>query len=133
MVKNKEKLTLFYDGGCIVCSREMEKYRLRDKSGKLILIDIAAPTFDPSKYGRDLKTFMAELHVRDESGIFHTGVAAFARIWDVLPQPELHLLSAIISLPGISLLARSGYWLFAHSRKFLPKKTACRDGNCKIK
>ena len=120
MEQNSKGLTVFYDGACRVCSMEIERYRLRDKDGLLTLIDIAAPTFDPAQYDRDLQMFMKKLHVLDDSGNFHTGVDALTRIWAVMPQPELHLLSAVVALPGVNLLASSGYWLFARCRKLLP-------------
>ena len=133
MKQTINNLTVFYDGDCIVCRRELERYCRRDKEGVLTLVDIAAPTFDPELYGRDLKTFMARLHVRDATGAYHAGVDAFVRIWAVLPDPELHLLAAIIALPGISLLARSSYWMFAHARKFLPKASGgCDDETCNV-
>ena len=133
MTKERATLTVFYDGGCIVCSREMEKYKRRDKGGVMTLVDIAAPDFDPTLYGRDQKELMAKLHVRDEAGNFHTGVDAFSRIWEALPQPELHLLAALVNLPGISLLARGSYWMFARTRKFLPKRSsACNDDSCNL-
>jgi predicted DCC family thiol-disulfide oxidoreductase YuxK len=132
--EQKEVLTVFYDGSCIVCSRELEKYRKMDSAGRLKMVDITAPTFDPSLYDRDLQTFMAKLHVLDNSGEFHTGVDAFTRIWRVLPQSWMHLLSTIIAFPGIRLLARTGYWAFAHVRKFLPKVSKkCDDDSCRIK
>lgn len=133
MGQKQERLTVFFDGSCRVCSREIEHYRQRDTDGRLLLVDIADPAFDPSPYDRELKDFMAELHVRDASGRFHTGVDAFARIWEVMPQPEWHLLAAVIALPGINLLARGGYALFARFRKFLPKaEQQCDDGSCHL-
>lgn len=126
-------LKVFYDGSCIVCSREMERYRRRDRGGALKLIDIAAPSFDPVAYGRDLDAFMAQLHVLDASGAFYVGVDAFARIWEVMPQRGFHLLAALIGLPGINLMARGGYRLFARLRRVLPKSTAdCRGDTCNI-
>jgi predicted DCC family thiol-disulfide oxidoreductase YuxK len=128
-----DKLEVFYDGGCIVCRQEMERYSRRDKKGLLTLVDISLPTFDPAQFDRDLKTFMAKLHVRDAAGEYYTGVDAFTKIWAVLPEPELHLLAAVVALPGVSLLARSSYWLFAHSRKFLPKAAGkCDDESCHV-
>lgn len=118
--ENKGCLTLFFDGGCGVCRREVEKYRQMDKDGLLVFIDISAQGFEPSQYGGDLQQFMKKLHVLDASGEFYTGIDGFTRIWAVLPQSELHLLSAFVAFPGINIVARSGYWLFARLRKFLP-------------
>ena len=92
MKQKTDSLTVFYDGACSVCRREIERFRRRDKAGLLTLIDIAAPTFDPAQYGLELQVFMKKLHVRDAAGNFHTGVDALTRLWAIMPQPELHLL-----------------------------------------
>ena len=120
MNQSDKGLTVFFDGGCSVCTRGVEKYRRLDKAGLLNTVDIANPDFDPSQYNRDLRSFMNKLHVLDASGNFHTGVDAFTQIWAAIPQSELHLLSAVVAFPGVNLLARSGYWLFARFRKFFP-------------
>ena len=120
MMQNSNKLEVFYDGGCNLCNSEIERYRKIDSEQRLALVDISEASFDPSQYDRDLSTFMKKLHVRDTAGTFHTGVDAFTRIWSVMPRQELHLLAAIVNFPGINLVARSGYWLFARVRKFLP-------------
>lgn len=131
MGQSKAGLAVFYDGSCRVCSREIEQYRKRDKNDQLTLVDIAAPDFDPAVYGLTQRDFMAKLHVRDASGTFHTGVDAFVRIWEAMPQPELHLLAAVVALPGINLLARGGYALFARFRGHLPKlDRGCTDDSC---
>ena len=120
MAHNNNSLEVFYDGGCNLCNREIARYRKIDSRRRLTLIDISAASFDPSQYNRDLCTFMKQLHVRDAAGTFHAGVDAFTRIWSVMPQSELHLLAAIVNFPGVNLIARSGYWLFARLRNFLP-------------
>ena len=114
------RLEVFYDGGCNLCTREIERYRKIDSRHRLTLIDISASSFDPSQYDRDLSTFMRKLHVRDAAGDFYTGIDAFTRIWAVMPNSELHLLSAVVAFPGINLMARSGYWLFARCRQLFP-------------
>src|SRR3990167_9409736 len=44
-------LTLLYDGLCPVCSLEMDHLRERDRHGRLVFVDIAAPGFDAARYG----------------------------------------------------------------------------------
>lgn len=128
---NAQALKVFYDGGCRVCSREMDQYRRHDRRKQLQMIDIDAPDFDPAVYGRDREAFMARLHVQDASGRFHVGIDAFVQIWSVLPQPGLHLLAALVPLPGIRQLAMLGYALFARNRRYLPRrKTDCSEDRC---
>jgi predicted DCC family thiol-disulfide oxidoreductase YuxK len=128
----KFPLEVFYDGGCGVCSREMQLYQRRESGGRLRFIDISAADFNPADHGRSLAEFMRELHVRDAEGDFHTGVNAFARIWSAFPDSPLYsLLEWTIRLPGIKQGADLGYAGFARFRHLFPK-TDCRDGQCNI-
>ncbi len=114
-------LTVFYDGGCRVCSTEMRHYRsVADE--RVRFVDIAAVDFDPDKYGLSLEAFQKELHVRDAEGRFFTGVEAFRRLWEALPSPFYSLLSGLIGLPVINQAARAGYKVFARYRHLLPKR-----------
>jgi len=125
-------LEVFYDGACSVCRREMEHYRQRDSQGRLHLVDIAAAGFDASAYGIEQAEFMARLHVRDAKGAFHTGVDAFARIWETVPGPGWSLLARLVQLPGVHAVAGVGYALFARYRVYLPKTAECDDDHCRL-
>jgi predicted DCC family thiol-disulfide oxidoreductase YuxK len=125
-MKTSYPLTIFFDGACAVCSREMAHYRgVADQ--RVRFVDIAAPDFSAEDFGKTCADFQRELHARDADGNFFTGVEAFRRLWVALPSPFLHLLSALVGLPGVNLAARQGYALFARYRHLLPsdKKKAC--------
>lgn len=125
-------LQIFYDGSCLVCSREMQIYQKRESNGRLIFIDISAPGFVPAEYGRSAEEFMRELHVRDADGNFFTGVGAFVRIWSAFPDSPLYtFLGHTINLPGVRQGADLGYAAFARFRHLLPK-TGCHDGSCNL-
>lgn len=57
-------LRIFYDGSCSVCTREVERYGRKDRDGRLILLDITAPGFDPAPFGITLAEFMYQMHVQ---------------------------------------------------------------------
>ena len=125
-------LKVYFDGGCAVCSREMSIYRRRESSGRLVFIDISAPEFNAADYGRQPQEFMRELHVRDAAGEFHTGIAAFPRIWSAFPESPLYsLLGHAINLPGIRQGAELSYATFARFRHLLPN-SGCHDGSCEL-
>ena len=86
-------------------------------------VNINDPEFDPSQYQKSRDAFMAQLHVLDQAGIFHIGVDAFRLIWSKLPGFHYHILGVLTGLPGINLLSRIGYRLFAENRHRLPKKS----------
>lgn len=121
-------LTVYYDGGCRVCSAEIAYYQRRDRDGRLRCLDITAPDFVPADHGRSLEEFMARLHVRAADGAFTTGVAAFVAIWQVLPQRRYRWLSHFFSLPLVRPIAETGYTVFARNRKYLPRRHPECDG-----
>lgn len=122
-------VTVFYDGSCSVCAAEMDHYRAKNHGGRLIFIDVSADRFDPARYGKTLEEFMAQMYVLDAQGRFYRGVDAFAEIWRTLPGSGYRLLAGLIMAPGLHLLARLGYWLFARFRQFLPKTGKGCDGD----
>ncbi len=127
-------LEIFYDGSCRICSAEMASYRKRNHEGRLLFIDISAPEFDPAVIGKGREELMKVLHVRDAAGQFHLGIDAFISIWESFPPGSApRLLSVLVGFPGINLLARGGYHLFARNRHLLPRKASdCRDGSCQM-
>ncbi|AMV73418.1 DUF393 domain-containing protein [Desulfuromonas carbonis] len=125
-------LSVFYDGSCRVCSREIDHYRNLEHGGKLIFVDISAPDFEPALYGRSRREFMVQMHVRDAGGRYFLGVDSFPAIWEALPGPGYHRLAKLIRLPGIHLLATLGYRLFARLRVYLPRRRDCGQGHCDI-
>lgn len=118
-------LTVFYDGSCPVCSREISYYRGLSRDGRLDFIDISAPSFDAAKWGLDQAALMKAMHVKDAAGSLYLGVDAFRALWLGLPGLRYRRLSQLLGLPGLHLLAVLGYRVFARFRhllsRFLPR------------
>ena len=71
-------LTVFYDGSCLLCVREMERLRARDRQGRLELVDCSGPDFSDEGLlaeGITRKRLMRLIHVRDAHGRWLVGVA----------------------------------------------------------
>lgn len=62
------RFKVLYDGECPFCRLEARWMAALDRSGRLALEDIAAPDFDPGRYGTTLPTLMGTLH-----GVFPDG------------------------------------------------------------
>ena len=127
-------LQVFYDGSCLVCATEVERYGRKDRDGRLILVDISVPGFDPAPFGISLAEFMFQMHVIDRSGRVFRGVEAFWAIWQAFPTSTLlGLCGNLIMLPLVNTLARICYRMFAGIRGYLPKRrTDCSSGSCRI-
>lgn len=78
--------TVYYDGACPVCSREIQTYQKATGADKLAWVDAA--NAQPETLGEDLTSHdaLARMHVRDENGQLISGAAAFAAIWERLPK-----------------------------------------------
>jgi len=74
MTSNTYPLTLFYDADCPVCSLEMDHLRARNRDGRLVFVDIAAPGFDPGACGATLAQMDAEIHALRPDGTLIRGV-----------------------------------------------------------
>ncbi|APG28322.1 hypothetical protein A7E78_10955 [Syntrophotalea acetylenivorans] len=120
-------LTVFYDGNCPVCSREIFHYRPLNRAGRLDFIDISAPSFDAAARGLDQAALMKAMHVQDAAGRLYLGVDAFRALWLGLPGLRYRCLSQLLGLPGVHLLAVLGYRVFARFRHLLPRR--CRGMN----
>lgn len=123
------ELTLYYDGNCVICCKEMTRLRGWDGNGRLGFLDIAAPGFSPPA-GVDLRALNTEMHALAADGRLLVGIdsllAAYTLVgrgWMVAP------LRVRVLRPAFSALYRS----FARNRYRLTAllgAPACTDGVC---
>ena len=125
------KLTVFFDGACPLCSREISWLRKRDPQGHVFFVDIATADFDPGQYDRTFETFMAELHGRRADGDWVVGVPLFAELYEAVGFP---VIARILRNRFLSPLWALGYRVFALGRLRLPGRRPCgtADASCRI-
>ena len=77
--------TVYFDGACPVCSREIAMYRRQPGAGALQWVDVAQ--CQATALGADLsrEAAMARLHVRRTDGSLVSGAQAFTTLWRALP------------------------------------------------
>lgn len=126
---NNAKVTVYYDGLCVLCSREIDHYR-RSRGADLInFVDICAPGFDPASHGVDPKAVHRVMHVKRADGTLATEVDAFIAIWTTLPGYSL--LARIARYGFVRFFLNIGYQLFVRVRPYLPRRSsdiyACAD------
>ncbi len=117
---------VFYDGDCPLCMREIRMLMRKDRHGRIVFTDIAAPAFDASAYGSDLASFMARIRGRVADGTWIEGVEVFRQLYTAI---GFRWIVAVTRVPGISHLMRLGYHVFAKNRLRLTGRcmpgTAC--------
>ena len=124
----KQKLSVFYDGGCVLCSKEMDIYIKKDVDDRIDFIDIDAPGFDATQYGLDKDAVHERFHVITKEGTVVVGVDAFKEIWQTLGSFKL-LQSLSDTKAGGSVL-KLGYRFFVKVRPYLPRKQRCEEDRC---
>ncbi|WP_240756880.1 thiol-disulfide oxidoreductase DCC family protein [Roseicella aquatilis] len=104
-------VTVFYDGACPVCSREIAFYRGRAGAEALCWVDVSreAPA------GLDRAAALARLHARLPDGRLVSGAAAFAEIWRRVPG--FRRLGRLVAWGPVAPLAEAGYRAFLRLRR----------------
>lgn len=107
---------VWFDGACPLCIREIALMRRLDKRGAITFIDVAQGA-DPA-CPIDRKTLLARFHA-EESGVVHSGAAAFAAMWRAIPVLRPFGLAARI--PLVLKLLEAAYLRFLKVRPRLQR------------
>lgn len=78
---SERSLTVWYDGACPLCSREIAAMRRLDRKGAIAFVDIADSA---AACPIDREAALARFHVQ-EGGEVLSGAAAFAAMWRAIP------------------------------------------------
>ncbi len=113
-----ERMTVFYDGACTLCRREIAFYQRLDRTQRLIWHDVAQSAECPDGYCQT--DLLARFHVRTPEGRMESGARAFAALWTMLPAPW-PVFGRIAQWPGIGWLLERAYRLFLPLRPFFRK------------
>lgn len=123
--------TLFYDGDCPLCSREIAHYRLKTAGlDSVQYVDIADPAFDAAAHGLDPVRVHKVMHVKAGDQVF-TAVDAFIAIWKAVPG--YGRMARLAAFPLVKPFLTLGYHAFALVRPWLPRsKRECDTGKCPV-
>jgi predicted DCC family thiol-disulfide oxidoreductase YuxK len=116
-----QQLTVYFDGLCHLCSREINHYRKNAFAERLRFVDITESQFNPTQEGVDPFAVHRSMHVKRPNGDIIDGVDAFIEIWRTLPG--YLWLAQTVSLKPVHALAKLGYSVFAKIRPLLPRKS----------
>lgn len=104
-------ITVFYDGICGLCRREIAHYQRITPQGIFTWVDITADPSVTQHIGISYADGLRALHATDATGKLHVGVDAFLLIWRQMPR--WRVLAAMVALPVIRPLASLAYRAFA--------------------
>ncbi|AWL10882.1 hypothetical protein HMF8227_00376 [Saliniradius amylolyticus] len=125
-------LTLFYDGLCPLCQKEMSKLSQLDTDEKLRFVDIQQPDFEQRYPQIDYQAANERLHAITEQGEILTGLDVTYRAWQAVGHGWL---IAPLRWPVVRIVADWAYAVFARHRYLisfvLTGQSRCR--RCKVR
>jgi len=114
---SKSELTIYYDGSCPLCRREIALYRRLPAARRLHWQDVSQG--EGLGEGLSCEMAMRRFHVRDNHGRLFSGGAAFARLWRALPG--WRVAGWLFALPPLSWLLEGTYRVFLRGRPSLQR------------
>ena len=125
MIKPSQEahLTVWFDGACPLCRREIALMRRLDRRQAIEFVDVQSPQ---SVCPLDRAALLARFHAREAGGEIVSGAAAFAAMWRAIPllrplgraarwKPVLWVLEKLY-LQFLKVRPRLAAWLSANSR-----------------
>lgn len=126
-------MTVFYDGLCPLCVKEMKHLAGKDISGSLTFYDINQAQLAVEHPDIDYAAANAYLHAKMHTGEVITGLDVTYQAWQLVGKGWL---IAPLRWPVIKIIADKAYLVFAKHRygisKMLTGKSRC-DGACEIR
>ena len=108
-------LTVWYDGACPLCTREIALMRRLDRARRIEFVDVSD---DSAVCPRDRALLLARLHAR-EDGVLLDGAAAFAAMWRAIPL--LRPLGVLARIPVVLTALEWAYVRFLRVRPALQR------------
>jgi predicted DCC family thiol-disulfide oxidoreductase YuxK len=128
-----EGCTMFFDGACPLCSKEVGFYQDLDKENRIRWLDISAAGAVPVQleaHGITMQHAMERLHVLDE-GEMKSGASAFVSLWRRLPYFKV-LPPLFDHVPGVLAITEAAYCYFAKRRLTMTgREKPCSTDTCK--
>jgi predicted DCC family thiol-disulfide oxidoreductase YuxK len=125
-----EKLTVFYDGGCPLCRREIDFYRRLVGAEAISWVDLSAEETETPAPGLTREAALARFHVRRGDGALVSGAAALAELWQALPN--FRMAGRIAAIWPLTPLLELAYRAFLPIRQSLQRLAGgdLRDPDC---
>ncbi len=121
-------LTVFFDGACPICDREIAFMRRLDKRLLLIFCDFSRPNYDPTSIDISPIELGRIIHARWSDGTIITGVDVFRAMWEAV---GLGFLVRLTRFSLVEPLVVKAYAWFARNRLRLTGRShTCADGVC---
>jgi len=107
-------LTVYYDGACPVCSREIAMYRRQPGAEQCVWVDASSCPESALGSGLSRDSALARFHVRRADGVLVDGMRGFTVLWRSLPR--FAWAGRIASIGPLPFLLDAAYRVFLRAR-----------------
>ena len=114
------KVTVWFDGSCPLCRREVALLRRLDRDRAVAFVDVGT---GDGACPIDRAELLNRFHAREGDGPMLSGAAAFAAMWRVLPL--LRPLGLMARRPAVLAVLERLYRLFLRLRPPTAAQRAC--------
>ena len=115
------RVTVWYDGACPLCIREIALMRKLDRRNAITFTDVASPT---TSCPIDRQLMLERFHA-SENGQLLSGTAAFAAMWRAIPV--LRPIGLLARVPGVLAILEALYIQFLKVRPYIQKRLEPTD------
>ncbi|MDT0596536.1 thiol-disulfide oxidoreductase DCC family protein [Glaciecola petra] len=105
--------TIFYDGSCPLCAKEMNQLKRRNTQKQLAFVDIMQSSFSEEYPELDWQALNDRIHGMLEDGSMLIGLDATHKAWSLVGKGWLY---APLRWPIIRFFADKAYLVFARNR-----------------
>jgi len=120
-------LTVYYDGACPLCRRDIDLMRLLDRHMRLHLVDFSNPDFRESDCGMSCSRLSTVIHAKWADGRMIEGVEVFRAMWTAVGLGAFARISRWPLVNG--LMHRSYAWFAKHRLSLTGRSIALPKSN----
>ena len=111
--------TVFFDGKCPLCTREISFYRGQRGAEDINWVDVTKANLDNLPSGLTRKDALARFHVLTTEGELVSGGNAFSSLW--LSLPAFQWAGKLFKISFLALLLERAYKIFLPCRPLLQR------------
>ncbi len=122
-------LTVFFDGACPICVREIALMRRLDRRRRLVCCDFSAKEYDAASINISPAELGRVIHARWADGNVITGVEVFRAMWEAVGLGLLARLSRLALVEPLVLKANA--WFARNRLRLTGRSHGCTGDSCK--